>query len=713
MEISNTMKYRHLAIRSTAISLLLIAGIAILKPLTHSMAQQRATGGTGAMVSESTLQNAGLGDYALYQRAQNLLDNDRRDEAERLFRQIAQQYPTSLLSRAASLQCAGAASLRGAHRQTLEDLASLLEKNDGTALRLAIESLTKLNRRDEALRRIRQLYFDAPQSAEAEKATELLTVIGEEKIGGDAAQWRRRADKLFQAGLWLASGRAYDELSEQYPNLASDEIRLRAGISFYKGNSFREAGARLRLIRSRTPGIASEALYHLAMSDLSLEDEASALETLGTLRKVAPENSREADLLYGLGRYHEKRNRPEQSEIWFRQLVERFPRGEMADEAHFWLAWRAHQTKDHAKAARLLTEHLALYATQTEHRGRAGFWAAVNLERSGERARALTLYRGLLMRYGTGWYGINSEKRIARLSGQGVEGLSINADQTLRRAIAGLQNIRNGRETLRESDRERLNKAEQLMRLGMHQSAMNELEVARRNAPDSPIINLRIAQILRDNGDHVGGINALKRAYPDYGQSLPDEMNREEWEIFYPLKWWAEIRTEAKRHQLDPYLIAGIIRQETVFNPKARSRANAIGLMQLLPSTGVAVAKKNSLGGGRISNADLYNPILNIQLGTAYVKELFDRFGRFEYVAAAYNGGPTRVSRWRNELPADEIEEWVESIPISETRLYVQGVYRNSRQYQRLYDEKGRFREVVPAAPPSTALPLRSVRREN
>ena len=207
----------------------------------------------------------------------------------------------------------------------------------------------------------------------------------------------------------------------------------------------------------------------------------------------------------------------------------------------------------------------------------------------------------------------------------------------------------------------------------------------------------------------VGGINALKRAYPDYGQSLPDEMIREEWEIFYPLKWWSEIRTEARRHQLDPYLIAGIIRQETVFNPKARSRANAIGLMQLLPSTGIAVAKKNSLGGGRISATDLYNPILNIQLGTAYVRELFDRFGRFEYVAAAYNGGPTRVSRWQKQLPSEEIEEWVENIPISETRLYVQGVYRNSRHYHRLYDDKGAFREVVPTSW-TTSGPPRSAR---
>ena len=108
------------------------------------------------------------------------------------------------------------------------------------------------------------------------------------------------------------------------------------------------------------------------------------------------------------------------------------------------------------------------------------------------------------------------------------------------------------------------------------------------------------------------------------------------------------------------------------------------------------VSRKYSLGGGRVTVADLYNPVLNIQLGTAYLADMIDDFGRFEYAAAAYNGGPSRVTRWLRELPTGEIEEWVDSIPISETRLYVQGVWRNARQYQRLYDEQGRFRSIVP-----------------
>ncbi len=653
-------------------------------PLESISAQQRSG------VSESALSQAGLDDYAIYQRAQNLVDSGRRDEAERIFRQLANRYPTSLLSRQAILQASGNASLRGSHQQVIDDLSPLLDKNDGTALKLVIESLTRLNRRNEALGRIRQLYFEAPQTAEAEQAADMLREIGVNNIGGDYQLWRRRADKLFQAGLWLMAARAYQEL-EQFDQ-ANDEVRLQAGISLYKGNSFAESVAILQRIPSRQQVAGSETLYYLGMSQLSLQNESAALETLARLRRSHPGSRQEAGLLYGLGQYYNKRDRAEQAQPWFNELVTKHPESEHADEAHFWLAWRAHTSQNHSLAARLLTEHLARYSDRTEHRGRAAFWAAVHHERNGNSARAITIYRGLLMRYTASWYGMNAERRIARLVAEGHDAQPIGADQTLRRAILGLQTIKRQNETLRDADRERLVKAEKLMRLGLHQSAINELEAARLSTPTSPILNLRLAQILRDNGDPVGAINALKRSYPDYGQSMPNEMSEEEWEIFYPLKWWTEIRQEARRHQIDPYLIAGIIRQETVFNPKARSRANAIGLMQLLPSTGIAVAKKNSLGNGRITGADLYNPVLNIRLGTAYVKEMLDRFDRFEHVAAAYNGGPTRVSRWVRELPGGDIEDWVENIPISETRLYVQGVYRNSIHYRRLYDDSGRFR---------------------
>ncbi|MGE0129374.1 MAG: transglycosylase SLT domain-containing protein [Blastocatellales bacterium] len=635
-----------------------------------------------------------VGDYALYYRGQALQESGSAVEAEREFRRLAQIYPSSMLARTAALQSAGSAMLRGDYQTVIDDLALLIEKNDGTALKLRADALEKAGRASEAIITLRKLYYDAPQSAEAEKAGARLAALGASTAPADAAQQKRRADKLYQAGLYAIAAQAYDQIPRLFPDAVTDDVRLRAGICYYKSNSFKQAVDALSQIRARTPKVMSEALYHQGMAQLSLNSEAAALQTIAALRRSAPTSERIGDLLYAAGRYHEKRDRDEQASAYYKQLVRQFPQAEGADEAHFWLAWRAHTARDYRTSSRLLTEHVANYSNVTDNRGKAAFWAALDTERAGDKETAMTLYRALLLRYGAGWFGVNAERRIAQLANEGVRGKPLESDLLLRRAVAGLQTVKLPQETVKDSDAERVTKAGQLMRIALYQSAMNELDAARARHPDSPSVNLRIAQIFRIQGEPVAALNALKRAYPDYGQMLPEEGTREVWEVFYPLKWWANIKEEAKRHNIDPYLIAGLIRQETVFAPNARSRANALGLMQLLPYVGRDVARKT--GAGAISSNDLFNPVLNIQLGTAYVKELMDGFSRFEYVAAAYNGGPTRVRRWIRELSTTDIEEWVESIPLSETRLYVQGVYRNARQYHRLYDEQGRFRSSVP-----------------
>src|SRR5204862_2355111 len=98
------------------------------------------------------------------------------------------------------------------------------------------------------------------------------------------------------------------------------------------------------------------------------------------------------------------------------------------------------------------------------------------------------------------------------------------------------------------------------------------------------------------------------------------------------------------------------------------------------------------------SAEDLYQPAVNIELGTAYMRDQLDKYGRIEYVAVAYNAGPGRVAPWRASLPM-EMDEFVEEIPFKETSAYVQGVIRNAAQYRRLYDENGNFKPNVGTRP--------------
>jgi len=253
-----------------------------------------------------------------------------------------------------------------------------------------------------------------------------------------------------------------------------------------------------------------------------------------------------------------------------------------------------------------------------------------------------------------------------------------------------------------------ITKSEQLSIIGLFDWAIDELNAARTTAGNSPKVSLALARSYRLKGDNVNALLALAKSYPDYSQMFPEEMTREEWEIFYPLTNWNEIKYWARQRGLDPYIVAGLIRQESVFNPRARSGANAFGLMQLLVPTARTMARKYSSNNTSMVTAEsLFEPPLNIELGTAYMREQLDKFGRIELMAAAYNAGPGRISQWRTTLPTD-IDEFVEAIPFKETRGYVQGVIRNSAQYRRLYDEDGNFRLNVGTRPLRSELEITS-----
>ena len=139
----------------------------------------------------------------------------------------------------------------------------------------------------------------------------------------------------------------------------------------------------------------------------------------------------------------------------------------------------------------------------------------------------------------------------------------------------------------------------------------------------------------------------------------------------FPLHHDDTIRREAARNALDPAWIAAEIRAESIFNPKARSPANAMGLMQVLPATGASVARNIGLSGYG-GAASLYDSDTNIAIGTAYLRQLMDKYNGLPYVTiAAYNAGPTPTARWQTQRPNYDPDFWIETISYKETREYV------------------------------------------
>jgi soluble lytic murein transglycosylase len=317
--------------------------------------------------------------------------------------------------------------------------------------------------------------------------------------------------------------------------------------------------------------------------------------------------------------------------------------------------------------------------------GQAGFWAGKAEDRLGNTRRALALYDLVSQRYRFGYDGYVAYRRSQsiRASAAGLKAEEPAAGTQLDLIRKNLTEVLAIREAADGSEAVRINRADDLEVIGLAEMAIREMNQAVDSSPSSPRVNLRLAQIYFARGDNLQATIVLRRAYPDLFSYKDSDLPREAWEIFFPLSNWDVIKQEARRYSIDPYIAAGLIRQESVFNPNAISRVGARGLMQLMPSTGELIAKRD--GTGSISAGDLYNPTLNIKLGMNYLAQLIGQFGRIEYAAAAYNAGPGRARQWIAEHGSLDIDEWVESIPFTETRGYVQSVLRNAANYRRLY----------------------------
>jgi len=192
------------------------------------------------------------------------------------------------------------------------------------------------------------------------------------------------------------------------------------------------------------------------------------------------------------------------------------------------------------------------------------------------------------------------------------------------------------------------------------------------------------AHLYIDTGHYDRAIEVMKRSVPSYFAVDIPILPREYWEALFPRPYWSDLKKFSTSNGLDPYLVASLIRQESEFNPLAVSRANAVGLMQLLPKTGKAVARQEQLKHYNVTQ--LFTPTVNLQLGTRYFRGMVDRFGgSFEHALAAYNAGSDRVEEWMGQGKYRDSPEFVESIPFTETREYVQAIMRNASVYKQLY----------------------------
>ncbi|HZE73622.1 MAG TPA: transglycosylase SLT domain-containing protein [Pyrinomonadaceae bacterium] len=634
-----------------------------------------------------------LADYALFMRANALEQAGQLLPARSVYQELIYSYPSSLRTHEATLRVA---ELLLRDNQTaavpllLKDLAA---NDDAAALLLTGRAAEQLSDSTRALAAYRRLYFFAPSAEESSEAAKAIQRLGSTTAPASVDEARERADRLFSARKFADALQAYTDAFAKFAATTTPQNQLRRGASAFNARRNPEAIASLSAVPTSAGETRAEALFLLAQTYARARQWDQARATLDELRRSFPASPFTPRAWVAVGNIADDAKNSSDASYFLRTAITAYSNSIEVAQAQFDLAWQAHEARDFQLSSKMLTEHLALYVDKnTDNRGRAGYWAARDSERAGKLAEARALYEAMLARYDANWYGYLAKQRLDAVA-RNTPAKTFAADSMVARAVANLQTVTVAEESAGTEADLPIIKADQLSNVGLDDWALKELSAVAGASPDSPRINLAIAGIYRSQEDNVRALNTLRRSFPDYSQMKPEEMTREQWDVFYPLAYWDIIVQESRARNLDPFQVAGLIRQETVFNSRARSPASAYGLMQVLVPTGRLTAKKYGVDRA-ITAESLYEPRLNIQLGTAYLRDQIDKFGRIEYVAAAYNAGPLRVPQWRASLPA-EIDEWVEAIPFKETRGYVQGVVRNRLQYQRLYDLNGKFRPEV------------------
>jgi len=523
---------------------------------------------------------------------------------------------------------------------------------------------------------LRHVYYNYATSYTAENASADLKKIPEAAFlpAPTYSEHERRADALYKARHWAPAAEEYKAMVDLQPTNSAALIQL-ANSYMHDGNT-RAARTALDRIPDDGSDASAEKWYQRAEIARKDNDDDGLNTILEHMRATTPKSPWLESALLSAGNMYFLRKDYDRAIDYYREIHVRFPNGTKAAYAHWKCAWLTYRQNKPEQAKKYFDEQIEFYPGTNEVPN-AMYWRGRMAEGDKDYGTARAYYEKLADRYRNYYYGVLARKRLALMPTAPAANIAVLQSIGSAKTYDPTAQVTDPPEDDLHYMRARL-----LENAGVTDLAVRELQAGSSEGPSWEM--LEIARIYSSGGEYYRALQALKRAISGYFAFDINALPAEYWHGLFPRPYWDALRRYSDENGLDPYLVAALIRQESEFNPDAISHANAYGLMQLLPRTGKGEAKKEGLQ--HYTTDSLLDPTTNIELGTHYFRQMVDHFGgQVEYALAAYNAGEERVEDWRSSGTYRDIDEFVESIPFTETREYVQAIVRNVEVYKRVY----------------------------
>jgi soluble lytic murein transglycosylase len=525
-----------------------------------------------------------------------------------------------------------------------------------------------------------RVYYGYPASAEAAAAAAEIARLQAEMSDNYppslANSMLGRARKLLDAGQNKEARKELEALIPQLGGSDRDLARVGIGVADYDAQDTAAAHRELVSLESLAPEADAERLYYLLLCARRLNNQEEVTSIVERLGRLYPASPWRLQALIAAANHYLTENQMDSYEPLYRACYESFPKDSEAAVCHWKVVW-GHYLRRRSDAADLLRAHLRLFPA-AESASAALYFLGRLADDAHDGAGAQTYYNEVAREYPNQYYALLARDRLTK----GAPAAPSPPVSEFLRGIAFPRRARAESFEVGPAAAARIERAKLLQQAGFADWAEQELRFAAKSGDQPYVMALQLASLSSDKPDQA--LRFIKAYAAGYLFVPLDAAPRQFWTFAFPLPFRTEVESLSKQNGLDPFLMAALIRQESEFNAKAVSKTGARGLAQIQPATGRDLSRRLKLAG--YSSAGLFQPHLNLQLGTYYLKSLLSQVGgREEAALAAYDAGPTHAKAWLAWGDFREPAEFIETIPFTETHGYVQSVLRNADMYRRLY----------------------------